>query len=46
MTLTTRDRADALAERLFGATLGALELFSVYLGTELGLYRALASTDR
>jgi 2-polyprenyl-3-methyl-5-hydroxy-6-metoxy-1,4-benzoquinol methylase len=38
---STIDRADALAERLFGATLGALELFSVYLGVELGLYRAL-----
>jgi 2-polyprenyl-3-methyl-5-hydroxy-6-metoxy-1,4-benzoquinol methylase len=37
----TIDRADALAERLFGATLGALELFSVYLGVELGLYRTL-----
>jgi hypothetical protein len=37
----TVDRADALVERLFGATLGALELFSVYLGAELGLYRAL-----
>jgi 2-polyprenyl-3-methyl-5-hydroxy-6-metoxy-1,4-benzoquinol methylase len=36
------DRAEALAERLFGATLGALELFSVYLGAELDLYRALA----
>ena len=35
------DRADALVERLFNATIGALELFSVYLGTELGLYRAL-----
>jgi len=35
------DSAGALAERLFGATLGALELFSVYLGAELGLYRAL-----
>jgi SAM-dependent methyltransferase len=33
--------ADALAERLFGAALGALELFSVYLGVELGLYAAL-----
>ena len=33
--------ADALVERLFGATLGALELFSVYLGVELGLYRTL-----
>ncbi len=39
---TTIDRTDALVERLFGATLGALELFSVYIGTELGLYRALA----
>ena len=35
------DRTEALAERLFGATLGALELFSVYLGAELGLYRLL-----
>ena len=42
MTSATADRAEALAERLFGATLGALELFSVYLGSELGLYRALA----
>jgi 2-polyprenyl-3-methyl-5-hydroxy-6-metoxy-1,4-benzoquinol methylase len=41
MTLTAPDRTDALAERLFGATLGALELFSIYLGTELGLYHAL-----
>ena len=40
MSITT-DRTDALAERLFGATLGALELFSVYLGAELGLYRTL-----
>jgi hypothetical protein len=36
------NRADALAERLFGAALGALESYSVYLGSELGLYRALA----
>jgi SAM-dependent methyltransferase len=35
------DRTDALAERLFGAALGALELYSIYLGAELGLYRAL-----
>ena len=41
MTLTTPDRTDALAERLFGATLGALELFSTYLGAELGLFHAL-----
>jgi 2-polyprenyl-3-methyl-5-hydroxy-6-metoxy-1,4-benzoquinol methylase len=37
-------RTEALAERLFGAALGALELFSVYLGVELGLYRALLQT--
>jgi SAM-dependent methyltransferase len=35
------DRTDTLADRLFGAALGALELYSVYLGAELGLYRAL-----
>jgi 2-polyprenyl-3-methyl-5-hydroxy-6-metoxy-1,4-benzoquinol methylase len=40
LTITT-DRSDALVERLFDATLGALELFSVYLGAELGLYQAL-----
>jgi ubiquinone/menaquinone biosynthesis C-methylase UbiE len=44
MTTTVPDRTDALAERLFGATLGALELFSVYLGAELGLYRVLAAS--
>lgn len=33
---------DALAERLFGALLGALDLFAVYLGDRLGYYRALA----
>jgi len=39
----TVDRSDALAERLFGATIGALELYSIYLGSELGLYRELAA---
>jgi 2-polyprenyl-3-methyl-5-hydroxy-6-metoxy-1,4-benzoquinol methylase len=38
---TSASIADALAERLFGAALGALELHSIYLGSELGLYRAL-----
>jgi 2-polyprenyl-3-methyl-5-hydroxy-6-metoxy-1,4-benzoquinol methylase len=42
---TAVSSADALAERLFGATLGALELLSVYLGAELGLYRALERTN-
>jgi uncharacterized protein YceH (UPF0502 family) len=41
MSRSVPDRAEALAERLFGATVGALELFSVYLGAELGLYRTL-----
>jgi hypothetical protein len=35
-------RRDALAERLFGAALGTLDLFGVYVGRKLGLYRALA----
>jgi SAM-dependent methyltransferase len=38
---TATDRTDALAERLFDATLGALELYSIFLGAELGLYRTL-----
>jgi 2-polyprenyl-3-methyl-5-hydroxy-6-metoxy-1,4-benzoquinol methylase len=33
--------ADALAERLRHDVVGALELFTVYLGERLGLYRAL-----
>ena len=36
------ERRDALVERLFGATLGAMDVLSVYLGDRLGLYRALA----
>ena len=33
---------DALVERLFGATVQALDLFGVYLGKKLGLYDAHA----
>jgi SAM-dependent methyltransferase len=40
---TQQDPQTALVERLFGATIGALELFSVHLGTTLGLYDALAT---
>jgi len=32
---------DALVERLFGATIAAMDLFAVYLGDRLGYYRAL-----
>jgi 2-polyprenyl-3-methyl-5-hydroxy-6-metoxy-1,4-benzoquinol methylase len=35
------ERRDTLVERLFGATLGALDVASVYVGDRLGLYRAL-----
>ena len=35
------DAAAALAERLFQDVVGALELYTVYLGDRLGLYRAL-----
>ncbi len=40
---TTQSTPDALAARLFEATLGAMDLFSVYLGDRLGYYRALAA---
>jgi 2-polyprenyl-3-methyl-5-hydroxy-6-metoxy-1,4-benzoquinol methylase len=36
---------DALVERLFGSTVGALELLSVHLGSTLGLYDALLAGD-
>jgi len=36
------DRTKALVERLFQDAVGALELYTVYLGERLGLYRALA----
>jgi 2-polyprenyl-3-methyl-5-hydroxy-6-metoxy-1,4-benzoquinol methylase len=37
----TEDRRDALVERLFDASLGMGEVLTVYLGDQLGLYRAL-----
>jgi SAM-dependent methyltransferase len=39
---STDDRRDALVGRLFEATLGAMDLYGVYLGDRLGLYKALA----
>ena len=43
--LTEREQAerDALLGRLYTSTIGALELFHVYLGDRLGLYQALAT---
>jgi 2-polyprenyl-3-methyl-5-hydroxy-6-metoxy-1,4-benzoquinol methylase len=35
-------RRDALVGRLFEATVGAMDVFAVYIGDRLGLYRALA----
>lgn len=37
---------DQLVERLFGATIAALDLYHVWLGERLGLYRALAQAGR
>ena len=37
--------ADRLAERLLEETNGALEMFSVYLGDQLGCYRAMAAGE-
>lgn len=39
---TGGERTNPLAERLFQSALGALDLFTIYLGDRLGLYRALA----
>jgi 2-polyprenyl-3-methyl-5-hydroxy-6-metoxy-1,4-benzoquinol methylase len=38
------ERRDALVERLSSNAIGAFDLFSVYLGDVLGLYRALADS--
>jgi ubiquinone/menaquinone biosynthesis C-methylase UbiE len=38
----TADRTRELVERLFQDAVGALELYTVYIGERLGLYRALA----
>ena len=39
---TESSSTNALAERLFGATIGMLEIASIHLGGRLGYYRALA----
>jgi SAM-dependent methyltransferase len=36
------ERRDALVGRLFESVLGTMDLFNIYLGDRLGLYRALA----
>jgi SAM-dependent methyltransferase len=41
-TAQASEQRDALTARLFQATLGFFDLFAVYLGDRLGLYRALA----
>src|SRR6266542_4055905 len=43
MAETDEDRTSALVERLFRDAAGALELYTVYIGERLGLYRALAA---
>jgi 2-polyprenyl-3-methyl-5-hydroxy-6-metoxy-1,4-benzoquinol methylase len=45
MDEAAEQRRDELVERLFEATIGTLELFSVHLGWRLGLYAALAGTE-
>jgi 2-polyprenyl-3-methyl-5-hydroxy-6-metoxy-1,4-benzoquinol methylase len=39
---SAEERRDALVGKLFGGTIEALDLLSVYLGDRLGLYRAIA----
>lgn len=40
---TTEKSAEALAARLFTATLGTMDLFHIYIGQQLGLYALLKS---
>jgi hypothetical protein len=40
----TVERRDALVGRLFQSVVGTMDLFNLYLGDRLGLYRALAET--
>jgi 2-polyprenyl-3-methyl-5-hydroxy-6-metoxy-1,4-benzoquinol methylase len=40
------EQPDAFAERLTGAAAAAFDVMAIYLGDELGLYRALARTSR
>jgi hypothetical protein len=42
-TADATEQQDALVERLFLSAVGAFDLFSVYLGERLGLYRALGT---
>jgi 2-polyprenyl-3-methyl-5-hydroxy-6-metoxy-1,4-benzoquinol methylase len=39
---THEEQRDALVGRIFNSVIGSLELFHVYLGERLGLYRAIA----
>ncbi len=41
-TETATEQRDALVGRLFEAVLGAMDIFTVYIGDRLGFYRALA----
>lgn len=44
-SLSLTERRDALVEQLFEAAVGALDVFGVYVGHRLGLYRALAESS-
>lgn len=43
MSMATTSPTDALVERVFGATLGIIDVLSIYLGDRLGWYRSLAA---
>jgi SAM-dependent methyltransferase len=45
VTRNENDRTDALVERLFRDAMGALELFTIYVGVRLGLYDAMAGGE-
>jgi 2-polyprenyl-3-methyl-5-hydroxy-6-metoxy-1,4-benzoquinol methylase len=42
----TSSRTDALVERIFGASIGTLELAAIHVGDRLGFYRSLAEAGK
>jgi 2-polyprenyl-3-methyl-5-hydroxy-6-metoxy-1,4-benzoquinol methylase len=41
---SSEQRTDALVERIFGSSIGFMEILSIYVGDRLGFYRALADS--
>jgi SAM-dependent methyltransferase len=45
LTESQEEQRDTFVERLLGATAGVFDIFTIHIGNELGLYRALSGGD-